>query len=137
VTGANRRLNAEDELERAEVCLREAEKLHDAELPFGAASRAYYAVFHAARALLFSVGVEARTHQGTVSLLGEHFVKVGKLSSEMGRLLSRMQRDREDADYGTGAVFTDVESEKLIADARRFVAEVLRLIPDASPATRT
>jgi uncharacterized protein len=106
VTGENRRRNAADELGRADTCLKEARALHEASLPYGAASRAYYAVFHAARALLFSAGVEATTHKGTVALLGQHFVRAGLLSAGMGRLVSRMQRDREDADYSTGAVFT-------------------------------
>jgi uncharacterized protein (UPF0332 family) len=128
VTGENQRQNALDELTRADTCLEEARALHEAALPYGAASRAYYAVFHAASALLFSVGFEARTHKGVVSLLGEHFVRPGRLSSGMGRLVSRMQRDREDADYAAGAVFTERESAQMIADAVAFLAEARRLI---------
>jgi uncharacterized protein (UPF0332 family) len=131
VTGENRRQNALDELARADTCLREARALQDAALPYGAASRAYYAVFHAASALLFSVGLEARTHKGVVSLLGEHFVRPARLSPRMGRLVSRMQRDREDADYAPGAVFTSVEAAQMIADADAFLAEARRLIAEA------
>jgi hypothetical protein len=40
----------------------------------------------------------------------------------MGRLVSRMQRDREDADYSTGAVFTDEKAAQMIADAEAFLA---------------
>jgi uncharacterized protein (UPF0332 family) len=133
VTNENRRQNALDELLRAETCLREARALHDAELPYGAASRAYYVVFHAAVALLFSVGLEARTHKGVVTLLGEHFVRPGRLSSDMGRLVSRMQRDREDADYAPGAVFTAAEASQMIAAAAAFLAEARRLIGAADP----
>jgi uncharacterized protein (UPF0332 family) len=46
----------------------------------------------------------------------------------MGRLVSRMQRDREDADYAPGAVFTDDEASQVIADATAFVSEARRLI---------
>ena len=108
--------------------LTEAETLEEADLPYGAASRAYFAVFHAAQALLFSAGLEARTHRGVVALVGEHFVKPGTLSSEMGRLLSRMQRDREDADYLAGAVFTGDEAREMILDAERLLAEAERLL---------
>ena len=97
-------------------------------MPYGAASRAYYAVFHGARALLFSVGIEPRSHRGIVALVGDHFVRPGRLSPEMGRLLSRMQRDREDADYLTGAVFTDAEASEMITDAERFLDQVRRLL---------
>jgi uncharacterized protein (UPF0332 family) len=80
LTEDNRRRNAADELERAERCLVEARTLHAASLPFGAASRSYYAIFHGARALLVSVGIEPRTD----------FVRPGRLPAEMRRLLSRM-----------------------------------------------
>lgn len=46
----------------------------------------------------------------------------------MGRLVSRMQRDREDADYATGAVFTHEEASQTIADAEAFLTEARRMI---------
>ena len=128
MTEDNQQRNALEELARAETCLNEARTLHTAAFPYGAVSRAYYAVFHAARALLFSVGIEARTHKGIGSSIGEHFVRPGRLSVGMGRVVSRMQRDREDADYATGAVFTQQEAAQLIADADAFVSEARRLI---------
>lgn len=128
MTEENRRRNALDELERATVCLSEARALYAADLPYGAASRAYYAVFHAARGLLVSVGIEVETHKGLVSMIGEHFVRPGRMSSRMGRLVSRMQRDREDADYSTGSVFTAEEATQMIADADIFLAEARKLV---------
>jgi uncharacterized protein (UPF0332 family) len=133
VTEENRRRNALDELSRADTCLREARALGEAALPYGAVSRAYYAVFHAARALLFSVGLEGNTHRAVVSMLGEHFVRPGRLSPAMGRLVSRMQRDREDADYATGAVFTAEEASQTIATAEAFLSEARRLIMTTRP----
>jgi uncharacterized protein (UPF0332 family) len=129
LTPENRRLNASAELERARTCLAEAEHLHRAGFASGATSRAYYPVFHAARALLFSIGLEPTSHRAAVSLIGEHFVRSERLSAELGRLLSRMQRDREDADYETGAVFTKDQSAEALSGARMFldrVAELLR-----------
>jgi uncharacterized protein (UPF0332 family) len=74
------------------------------------------------------MGIEPQTHRGLVSLIGEHFVKPGRIAPELGRLLSRMQRDREDADYLAGAVFTDAEAAAMIADAERFLEEVRKLL---------
>jgi len=128
VTGANREINAREQLERARVCLAESRALLATGMPYGAASRAYYSVFHGASALLFSVGIEARTHHGLAALIGSHFVRPGRLSPEMGRLLSRMQRDREDADYVMGAVFTQAEASAMIDDAERFLREVERIL---------
>lgn len=128
MTGENRKANAWDELARAETCLREARALHDAELPYGAASRAYYATFHAARALLFSAGLEVGSHRGVVNLLGEHFVRPGRLSPELARLVSRMHADRHDADYLAQAVFTTRESADALADAERFLDAAKELL---------
>ena len=128
MSGENRESNARAELERAETCFQEARHLQEAVLPYGAASRAFYAVFHAARALLFSIGLEPTSHGGVVNLLGEHFVRPGLLAPELARLVSRMHADRHDADYFLQAVFTAAEGAKAIADAERFLAEVAPLL---------
>lgn len=137
MTGENRRDNANDELSRAEICLNEARALHSAGFPYGAVSRAYYSVFHASRALLFSIGLEAKSHRAVVSMIGDHFVRSGRLPPQMGRLLSRLQRDREDADDATGAVFTAEEGGKILAEAEAFVAKVRELTSAAAAAKRT
>lgn len=124
----NRQRNAEAELERADTCLREARHLQQAELPYGAASRAYYAVFHAARALLVSLGLEPTSHRGVVSLLGEHFVRPGRLDPELARLVSRMHADRHDADYFVQAVFTSAEGAGALTDAERFLEAARQLL---------
>jgi uncharacterized protein (UPF0332 family) len=128
MTGENRERNAGADLERAETCLQEARHLQEADLPYGAASRAYYAVFHAARALLFSIGLEPTSHRGVVNMLGEHFVRPGLLAPELARLVSRMHADRHDADYFLQAVFTPAEGAKALTDAERFLEAVRRLL---------
>jgi len=70
-------------------------------------SRAYYGMFHMARALLFSHGLEARSHSGLIHLLNAHMVRTGEFPREMAHTLSRLQRLREDADYQTAMRFDD------------------------------
>ena len=72
--------------------------------------------------------MEVKTHAGLVAMIGEHFVRPNRLSPGNGRLVSRMQRDREDADYAAGAVFTANEAARMIADAETFLADARRLI---------
>lgn len=55
-------------------------------------------------------------------------VKTGRLGPELARLISRMQRDREDADYDLGAVFTDAMASDAIDEAERFLAAVRELL---------
>ncbi len=128
MTGDNCTLNAAAEMARALECLREAEALRAGDFFYGAASRAYYAVFHAVRALLFTKGLEVKSHRAAISLFGEHFVKTNLLPPRLGRLVSHLQRDREDADYVVGAVFTASEADPILDDAKWACAEIQRLL---------
>jgi uncharacterized protein (UPF0332 family) len=66
VTEDNRAANAASEVARAHVCLAEAAALRAAGLPYGAASRAYYAVFHGVRAALYALGLEVKSHRAAI-----------------------------------------------------------------------
>ena len=48
-------------------------------------SRSYYAMFFSAQALLFSKDLSYSSHKMTISAFGEHFVKTGIFSKEMGK----------------------------------------------------
>lgn len=124
----NRTIAVVEDLNRAKECLEEARMLQGGGYPHGATSRAYYAVFHAARAPLLSLGIQVKSHRAVVNQVGEHFVKTGRLGPELARLISRMQRDREDADYDMGAVFTDAMAGEAIDEAERFLAAARDLL---------
>ena len=64
-----------------------------------AANRLYYAVFHAASALLLSRGFSAKTHAGTIHLLGQKCRGEGMLSNEEYSFISRLQNMRQMGDY--------------------------------------
>jgi uncharacterized protein (UPF0332 family) len=109
------------ELAGARSSLESARLLAGAGLGADAVSRAYYAIFHAASALVASIGRTARTHDGLRALIGEHFIRAGMLGPEHGRALSRIAGDRNDADYNVAAVFTGADVEEDIARASSFV----------------
>ena len=116
-------------MERARDCLRSAELLSAAGQHADAVSRAYYAVFHAACALLASIGRSARTHDGLRALIGEHFVRPGTLAPEHGRTLARMAADRNDAEYNVAAVFSEADVRADLAQAAAFLSAVQALLP--------
>jgi hypothetical protein len=116
------------ELERAASCIDEARALRAYGFHDGTIVRAYFGAFHAARALLFSRGVMVERDRATINQLGKHFVKTGQLAPELGRLVSRMHRDQHDADWKTGAVFTDAMADEAIDDAERFLAVARSLL---------
>jgi hypothetical protein len=116
------------ELARARTSLQAARLLGDAGLAADAVSRAYYAIFHAASALVASVGLSARTHEGLRSLVGEHFIRTGQLAPAHGRTLSRIAGDRNDAYYNVAAVFTAADVEEDITRATAFVEAVAKIV---------
>ena len=119
------------ELALAHETLRAAEVLVHAGLPRHAVGRAYYAVFHAASALLASVGLHARTHEGLRNLLNEHFVRPGKLAHDHARTFRQIAGDRSDADYDAAASFTEEDAVVDMERARSFVAAVEVLLEGA------
>ena len=77
MTTENKKKNVHEELVRAEECLREADTLDREGLSSGAVSRLYYYVFLSVRALLFSKGLEPKTHEGTFEALESPFCEAG------------------------------------------------------------
>jgi hypothetical protein len=124
VTNANRKRNARAQTEKGDRALREAEVLLAAGLCDGAVSRAYYAAFHYARALLLSEGLQPRSHRGVGALITERFVATGRLTRETGALLSRLETIRTIADYGVEEAASAERAAAEVAEARRFVSEV-------------
>lgn len=86
-----------------------------------AASRAYYAMFHAARALLAARGVTARSHSGLAALFAEHFVRAGELDVQLGRWLGQGRRAREVGDYDDFLEIQADEATQAVSRAREFL----------------
>lgn len=97
------------------------------------ASRAYYAMFHAARAALTRVGVNTRTHEGTVSEFGRRLVVEGVFPRELGRALAEAKAARETYEYSAVAEISREEAEALLKDAERFVAAVKSQLKNLKP----
>ncbi|HEY2385174.1 MAG TPA: HEPN domain-containing protein [Terriglobia bacterium] len=91
-----------------------------------AISRAYYAAYYAAHALLLSEGLESRSHGGLVALVGLHFVKTGRLDKKFGRNLSNLMEDRQQSDYNLFSGLEKEDAEQALEEARSFVSEIRR-----------
>jgi uncharacterized protein (UPF0332 family) len=64
-----------------------------------AVSRAYYAMFYAATALLKSNNIERSKHTGVISAFGQYFVKNGLIEAEYAKMLTQAFDSRNDTDY--------------------------------------
>ncbi len=116
------------ELGRADESLDSARILFAAGKNADAISRAYYAIFHAACALLAHIGRTARTHDGLRAMIGQHFVRTGLLANEHALTLARIASDRNEADYNVTAVFEAATVEDDIERAAKFLAAVRVII---------
>jgi uncharacterized protein (UPF0332 family) len=115
---------SEAEIARSKHFLAAARHLFSGQFYEDAVSRAYYAVFHAACALLASIGRTVRTHDGLRAAIAQHFVKPGTLDAKYSRLLARIAADRSDADYAAVSTFRAEDAEESIRQAEAFIAAV-------------
>lgn len=120
--------SVERELGAAREALRAAEVLLDAGIPAHAVSRAYYAMFHAASALLASIGRTTKTHDGLRAILGEHFVRPGLLDAKFARRLAHAAGDRNDADYNVSVPFSHEDALEDVTSAREFLHAVEKIL---------
>jgi uncharacterized protein (UPF0332 family) len=121
MTRDNKLRNIAAESTRGDDSLESAELLLEAGKHADAVSRAYYAAFHYARALLLTQAEEPRTHGGVERLLQRDFVQSGTLDPAIGKLFSRLQKFRQDADYTAEFVFTREGAADEVSAAKTFV----------------
>ena len=114
-------------LKRAEKALKSARILLENDELEDAVSRAYYAMFHAAKALLFSRNLIPKTRRGTITFFSE-LVKEGVVKAEFADMLRRAFDMRQKGDYEVYAVFGRDEVGDLIKSAETFIEEIKRLL---------
>lgn len=117
-------------LEKAAESLRAAALLLENGLPAVSVSRAYYAMFYAAEALLAVEGLSFKSHHAVVAAFGERFAKAGRLDRDLHRDLMDAFRQRQRADYDPSVQITPDEAAELLTCAKNFVAVAGDLVED-------
>jgi uncharacterized protein (UPF0332 family) len=116
-------VTATELLRKADAALASAKRDLDAGDLDGAANRLYYAMFHAARAALASIGEQAQAkHKTIIAQFGLHFCKNGPLPTELGRAINEAEELRLEGDYGAGTPDA-TEVAAYVAKAGHFIAE--------------
>jgi len=87
---------------------------------------AYYAVFHAARALVYSKGYRERSHHCLGIALEALFVDQGLLAGRYVRMFQNTMASREEADYSGS--YSQEGASLCIQDAEEFIRVALRLL---------
>lgn len=88
-----------------------------------AGNRLYYAVYYMASALLLDKGISAKTHAGTIHLLGQKIINEGMLDKSYGRLFSRLYELRQAGDYDDMFDATEQEVKPYIDKVSAFLED--------------
>lgn len=81
-----------------------------------------------ASALLVDKGFTSKTHSGILCILGQEFVAKGMLSSEDGRLVSRLQNMRQSGDYDDLFDWAEEDILPLFEPTERLLKKMAELI---------
>src|SRR5690606_22656261 len=103
-TRGDRRLTAEQAalVQKAERSIRGARVLMEDGLHEFAVSRAYYAMFYLAEALLLGEVLDLSNHSAVIASFSHHFAKSGQMPKELHGHLREDQYQRNSGYYGTG-----------------------------------
>ncbi|WP_297480702.1 HEPN domain-containing protein [Thermococcus sp.] len=115
--------NAHESLDAAELLLEKG-------FYRDALSRAYYAMFYAASALLRARGIITKSHRGVIAKFGLEFVTEGTIEKYYARALSLAESLRERADYDATFRPGKEEAEELVEDARAFVERIEKALEE-------
>ncbi len=110
-------------LEKSQESIKGAEGLFSLGLYGFAASRAYYAMFYVAEALLLSKGLSFSKHGQVLAAFGEHFAKPKVLDPKYHRYLIEGYEQRQIGDYEPLEKVSKEAAQTLIERAREFLAD--------------
>lgn len=120
-----------DKTELSQIRLRNAfECLNDAEMLLqkgslkSAANRAYYAAFHAMRAVLALDGIDMRHHSGVIAEFRRLYIKTGVFPTELSTIISGLFNVRSESDYDDMYLATKETVTLHVQNAKCFVCAV-------------
>lgn len=119
---------ARDEFQRALDEIKAAKVLQDNGLLFKSVVSSYYSVYHAAKAALLLKGVVPKSHEGVERMFGLYYVKTKIIEVDIGRILGRLMKLREEADYYPESLFSLKDSSTSIEMAENFIENIQRVL---------
>jgi len=132
MTGEHLEGFVKDSLQRADKALEAARHLLADRLYEDAVSRAYYCMFHAARAILFTRGITTKTHSGAITNFGIEIAEKGIVDKEYGRIFNRAFNLRQKSDYETGTRFKKEDVMEMVESAEKFLRVIKSAIEEGN-----
>ena len=116
--------------DHAEECLRSAEALLMTGDVKGAANRAYYAVFHAMRAVLALDGIDRKHHSAIIAEFRSRYVKTGTFNKTWSNLIQILSDYRNASDYNDFFIISRDEVSAQIDETKGFLHAVRSFLDD-------
>lgn len=115
-------------LERAKQDLSDAEFNYQNRRYLNANNRAYYAIFHAIRAVLATERIDFKRHKDVLAYFNQYYVKTEVFPRSISRKISQASKVREDSDYDDEFVPTNEETKIQIDTAKELIELVERYL---------
>jgi len=87
-------------------------------------NRAYYAIFHAVRAILALDGVDFKKHSAVIAYFREHYIKTKQLDKKLSDKVHNASIIRNKSDYEDFYIASKDEATAQVNEAESFIAAV-------------
>lgn len=84
-------------------------------------NRAYYTMFHAAKAVLLYKDIERNSHRGVISALGEFLAKPGLMDPKFHQYFREAFDLRQNSDYSSMSNISPKEAEETFKRAKELL----------------
>ena len=95
-------------------------------------NRAYYAIFHAMRAVLAIDGEDYKKHSAVIARFSQNYLKTDIFPRHYGRLITNASLIRNRSEYEDFYICSVTDTEELVSGAGAFVEEVARYLSEDS-----
>ena len=89
-----------------------------------AVNRAYYAVFHAIKAVELLDNYDSKKHSGLIARFRQEYIKTGIIDVKYSDMIQDLSQFRNDSDYNILAVITLSDAQEQYANAKDFVSMI-------------
>lgn len=117
-------------LSKSEQYLRDAKKTLELGMYDTSANRSYYAIFHAARAVLALDGLDFKKHSGVISNFQMRYIKTGVFDKQLSNIIKSAFSLRTESDYEDFYIVAKADVENQAEEAELFYRVVSQYIHD-------
>ena len=116
-------MNEESRLyfDKSKECIKDAQLLLDSGRTSAVVGRCYYAMFHAASAILIEKDIKRHSHQGLISAFGQVYIKTGLIDPKFHKYLIEAFDLRQESDYQPMTEISEKQAARLLERAQEFL----------------